>query len=470
MKKIFAFLFVAFFYSCDGDDDITIALPTLSTLEISQLTDTSALSGGEITSDGGGTIISRGLCYSTSSNPTIEDNVVSNASGTGRFITSMTGLTEGVAYYARAYATNGAGTAYGNEIVFTTIEFTAPVLVTSEVSLITQTTAISGGEITSDGGLPITGRGICYDTSPSPTVLNGISTGNDQVNFIANLSELTAGTTYYVRAFASNSAGTSYGNEITFSTLPVTKPVLSTTDITSITAYSATSGGEISSDGGGLILERGICWSTTGEPTINDSRITAGSGSAPFEIELTGLAKTTTYYVRAYATNSAGTAYGVEKSFTTLSIAVGDVYQGGIIFYIDPTGDHGLIVADSDLGSSMPWGCPYVDVSTSAAVGAGKQNTINILATCSEAGIAAKACSDLVANGYDDWFLPSIDDLQLISDNLIENGIGNFVENQSYWSSTQQGDFTSYAFDVRHHSFFNSRKNTILMVRPVRAF
>jgi hypothetical protein len=469
MRKLFALLLITFISSCNDDDDV-VMLSTLSTLEISQLTKTSASSGGEITSDGGGTIINRGLCYNTSTNPTIENFVVPNAGGTGSFIGQMTGLNEGTTYYVRAYAVNSAGTAYGNEISFTTIASTAPVLTTVEVSLITHTTFTSGGSISADGGLPITAAGICYSTSPTPTLNDEVVNGDGLINFTANASGLMAGTTYYVRAFATNAVGTSYGNELTFSTLPATLPILSTRSVTLVTASSASSGGEITSDGGALITDRGICWSTTANPTVNDSKISQGSGAGQFEGQLTGLAKTTTYYVRAYATNSVGTAYGSEMSFNTLSIAIGDTYQGGIIFYIDPSGNHGLIVAENDLDTSMPWGCQDVSISTSNAVGSGSQNTTNILATCTTAGIAAKECSDLTINGYDDWFLPAIDELQLIDENLIVHGLGNFVENQSYWSSTQQVDFTAYAWDVRHRSSFNSQKSWVFLVRPIRAF
>jgi len=471
MRKLLVLILITFISSCKEDEDVIVTLPTLSTLEISQLTKTSAFSGGEITSDGGGTIVNRGLCYSTSTNPTIDDIVVPNAGGTGSFIGQMTGLIEGTTYYVRAYAINSAGTGYGNEISFTIIASTAPVLTTAEVSLITQTTFTSGGAISTDGGLPIAASGICYSTSSTPTLADHVVNGNGLINFTTNVSGLVAGTTYYVRAFATNAIGTGYGNEVTFSTLAATLPILSTMDISLVTASLASSGGEITSDGGGLITERGICWSTTSNPTVNDTKVSGGTGTGVFEIQLTGLAKATTYFVRAYAINSAGTAYGSEKSFTTSTLAVGDVYQGGTIFYIDPTGNHGLIVAENDIaGSGIIWGCPSVDISTSAAVGSGSQNTTNILASCSTAGIAAKLCSDLIRNGYDDWFLASKDEWQLIYDNLIAKGLGNFNLNSGYWTSTQISNSSAGGLDVLHNYYQSVSKSDPFMVRPVRAF
>jgi hypothetical protein len=470
MRRLFVLLLITIISSCNDDKDVIVTIPTLATSGVSQLTKTSASSGGEIISDGGGTIFDRGLCYSTSPNPTTENFVVPNAAATGSFIGQMTGLTEGTTYYVRAYAINSAGTGYGDEISFTTLASTAPVLTTTAVSSITHTTFISGGSISSDGGLPITASGICYSTSHTPTVSDQVVNGNGQSNFTANASGLIAGTTYYIRAFATNAIGTGYGNEVSFNTLAVTLPILSTRTASLITASSADLGGEITFDGGASITERGICWSTMANPTINDSKISVGSGAGLFETQLVSLSRATTYFARAYAVNSAGVAYGSEVSFETLSIAVGDAFQGGTIFYIDPSGIHGLIVADNDLATTMPWGCPNVDVSTSDAVGSGSQNTANIVASCTTAGIAATECSNLTLNGYDDWFLPAVKELQLIDKNLIAHGRGNFVENHSYWSSSQATELYAYAWDVVHHMSFAPDKSWAILVRPIRAF
>ena len=472
MRKLFGLMLVACVISCDeeGDDPI-VSLPVLSTSEISQLTKTSAISGGEISSDGGGKIFNRGICYSISSNPTVENNVVPNAGGTGSFVSTMTGLAEGTTYYVRAYAMNDAGTAYGNEISFSTEQTTIPTVATAAMSSITKKTAVSGGNVTTDGGATVTARGICYSTNQTPTISDHvIAAGSGQGNFVANMSELTAGTMYYVRAFATNAAGTSYGNEISFNTLPAEAPTIIGKDVSLITSSSGRSGGEIISDGGAMLIESGICWSTSPNPTINANKIVQQTASNNFELSITGLTKSTTYYVRAFATNSAGTAYGSEKSFTTFSIAIGDNYQGGIVFYIDQTGDHGLVVAEADLPTNMQWGCPSVNISTSSAVGEGSQNTANILAGCTSSGIAARECSDLTAAGYTDWFLPSVDEWQLIHDNLFVNGLGNFIPNGIYWTSTQFNDVYAVAYDAVHHMPFNPEKTNPLFVRAVRAF
>jgi uncharacterized protein (TIGR02145 family) len=217
----------------------------------------------------------------------------------------------------RAYATNSAGTAYGNDITFTTGTIIIPVLATAPITSITLTTATSGGNITSDGGGAILARGTCWSTTTAPTIANSKTTnGTGTGSFVSNLSLLLPGTTYYIRAYATNSAGTAYGNELSFTT-NANLPALTTTAITSVTVNSASSGGNITSNGGATVTDRGVCWATTANPTILNSLVTSGTGSGAFSGNLTGLLAGTTYYVRAYATNSAGTAYGNQFIFNT---------------------------------------------------------------------------------------------------------------------------------------------------------
>jgi plastocyanin len=103
-----------------------------------------------------------------------------------------------------------------------------------------------------------------------------------------------------------------------------TLPSLTTTTASNITSTSATSGGNISSDGNASVTVRGVCWRTTSNPTVADSKTSNGTGTGQFVSNITGLSANTTFFVRAYSTNSAGTAYGNEVSFTTGSIAAGN--------------------------------------------------------------------------------------------------------------------------------------------------
>jgi hypothetical protein len=299
--------------------------PAISTLTVSAITKNSAISGGNITSNGGVSITEKGVCWSINPTPNLSDDKTSDGTGTGIFSSSITGLSSNTKYYVRAYATNDIGTAYGNEISFTTSPG-LPTITTTNITSITQTTATSGGNITSDGGAIISLRGVCWSTSPSPTTSNSkTSNGAGTGSYISQLTGLSPSTTYYVRAYATNSVGTAYGNEDTFKTPAPGIPVLSTTAVSSITLISATSGGNIISDGGTGITAKGVCWSTGLTPTISDSKTNDGTGSGNYTSAITGLNYSTSYYVRAYATNSIGTGYGDTISFKTLPNIPGDL-------------------------------------------------------------------------------------------------------------------------------------------------
>jgi len=459
-------------YGCTGTASFTVTvnaiLPTVTTNTVSDITTTTATSGGNITSDGGAAITARGICWSTSENPTMDGNHTTNGTGTGTFTSAMNELTPNTTYYVRAYATNSAGTAYGEQKAFTTacntvnvtiagnttisygesttltasganryvwsdgnsdigtntsvtvsptatttytvtgtnqygctgtasftitVNAILPTVTTNNVSNIADTTATSGGNVTSDGGAAITARGICWSTSQNPTVSDNHTTnGTGTGTYTSAMSELTPNTTYYVRAYATNSAGTAYGeqkafttecNTVTVSITGITTidyggsttltasgansydwsdgnsnistnasvtvnptstttysvtgtnqygctgtkstivtvnailPTVTTDNVSDVAATTATSGGNITSDGGAAITARGVCWSTSQNPTVSGSHTSDGTGTGTFSSEMTGLTPNTTYYVRAYATNSAGTEYGEQKTFKT---------------------------------------------------------------------------------------------------------------------------------------------------------
>ena len=154
--------------------------------------------------------------------------------------------------------------------------------------------------------------------------------------------------------------------------------------------------------------------------------------------------------------------------------AIGDTYQGGIIFYLDGNGG-GLIAADSDQ-SSAQWGCYEQSIGgTSSAVGTGAANTTAIVSGCSETAIAARICADLTLGEYDDWFLPSKDELNLMYDNIgqgnvLELGnVGNF-SNTYYWSSTEDASNNAWEHDFLYGYQGNLSKTFTFNVRAVRAF
>ena len=298
----------------------TVVPPTVTTNAVSSVTATSASSGGNVTSDGGSAVTARGVCWSTSANPTTANSHTNDGAGTGTFTSSITGLTPCTTYHVRAYATNSVGTSYGNDVTFTTNAL-IPTITTTAVSNITATTASSGGNVTSDGGSAITSRGVCWSTSTNPTTANSHTTdGTGTGTFTSSITGLIPGSTYHVRAYATNSVGTSYGNDVTFTTIAVV-PTVTTTTVSNITPTTASSGGNVTSDGGAAVTARGVCWSTLTNPTTSNSHTTDGAGTGTFTSSITGLAPGTTYHVRAYATNSVGTSYGNDVTFTTNAVA-----------------------------------------------------------------------------------------------------------------------------------------------------
>ncbi len=519
MKKLSLFLIVLTFMllSCKPE----IEKPTVVTKSVVEITETTAMIVGEVTADGGGEVSERGVCWSVNENPTIEDDKITESTGLGIFTSNILNLVPNTQYYVRAYAINEAGISYGEELNFTTEEEKVPeepedegeqgtpIVATIEVSEISYNSAVGGGNVTSDGGVEVTARGVCWSIKPNPTIKDDKTVDGTGVgSYSSNITNLEENTTYYVRAYATNEVGTSYGEEMEFVTMVMendyqyvdlglpsglkwatcnvganspeeygdyyawgevnakeeytevccstygvqmndisgdaqydvarlnwggdwrmptyaeldelqtkciwswsvqngvngynvvgpngnsiflpaagyrygsslysagndgcywgatpydyddeytdalffyidyqdvsveiagnirsmglsVRPVIgdkietpivqyasvSTSEITEITSSSAMCGGDVKADGGAEVKARGICWSMMPNPTIEDNNTVEGNGIGNFTSNLSDLVPQTTYYVRAYAINEAGTSYGEEKVFITL--------------------------------------------------------------------------------------------------------------------------------------------------------
>jgi len=302
-----------------------VSLPVVSTNGITSITPTSATSGGNVTVDGGAAVTERGVVYAITQNPTTSDAKVIGGTGTGSFTSKITGLTAGAIYYVRAYAINKQGTAYGTQMNFTSAkEPSLATVTTTTATNVTSSGAISGGNVTSDGYAVVTERGIVYGTAQSPTIANTkIPNGTGTGSFSSSVTGLTPKTTYYVRAYATNSWGTVYGSQVSFTTgQEMSVATVVTAAATNVTSTGAIVAGNVVSDGNAAVTERGIVYGTVQGPTIANKKISNGTGIGSFSVNIGGLNSATTYYVRAYAMNSQGTAYGSQVSFTTNQLPV----------------------------------------------------------------------------------------------------------------------------------------------------
>ena len=460
---------------------ITTDKPTVSTNTTTTIKATSIVCGGNLISTGNENITESGICWSTTSPVTINNNKINRGIGVGSFTVTISGLNENTVYFVRAFATNSNGTAYGEEIKVRTLTTFLPGVTTSNVTSITLNSAVCGGNVTSEGNLDVTARGVCWSTSPNPTITDNKTTnGSGTGSFTSNITGLADGTTYYVRAYATNSKGTAYGEEKSFTTIAKTLPQITTANVTSITANTAVCGGNVTSDGNATITARGVCWSTSPNPTITDNKTTDGSGIGSFTSNITGLTLNTTYYVRAYATNEKGTAYGEEKSFATFD-CTGSINGYG---YVDLGLSSGLKWATCNVGATTPedYGNCYAWGETTTKTSYDQSNSLTYGQQISD--FSGNATYDAArANWGSTWRMPTKTEMEELKNNCTwtwttQNGVngyrvtgpnGNSIflpaagycygssrysvgERGYYWGSTPNEGNTNFACDLNFYS------------------
>jgi uncharacterized protein (TIGR02145 family) len=224
MKNMFKIssliLLILLIYSCKKDKPTP---PTVITTAISEFTATTAKSGGTISADGGAAIITCGVCWSKAGEPTIEDQKTTDAIAAGSFTSNIANLEGGTVYYVRAYATNSAGTGYGTAMSFTTLG-QVPTSINSAVTNITATGATLNGTVNANflSTIVTFEYGTSTDYGQSATASQSPVTGNTTTNVSANITGLTSGTTYHLRIKAVNPLGTTYSNDIIFTTTTAT--------------------------------------------------------------------------------------------------------------------------------------------------------------------------------------------------------------------------------------------------------
>lgn len=325
--SILVVLFLAFSWSCSKKEDPKTVPTGLTTAPATNITSSGVTIYATLSANGGETLTERGVAYSkTNATPTKENEIVLiTGTSVGNFAVTISGLEKGTKYYARPFASNRLGTTYGPVVEFTTlVSATFPKVITAAVSSITISSVISGGKVENDGGATVTERGIYYGENLEPGPGNGtkIEAGIDTGSFISAITGLKDGVQYHIRAYAINSTGTGWGNDISFYTDSIVLPTVSTAAVSAITSNAAKAGGRVVKNGGVPITERGLYYGKTINPGPDNGgiKLVAALDTGAFSFNLTGLTEGTKYFVRAYAINSKGTGWGPDSSFTTLEV------------------------------------------------------------------------------------------------------------------------------------------------------
>ena len=400
--------------SNNGSKQLTITatnstvLATLNTLAATNVKTTTATLNGEILTDGSPKYSERGFVYAESSMPTLSSciqKITSTLTDSKTYSATVAGLTKGKTYYVRAYAINAGKEAYStNEVSFTPADV-LPQVSTQAVTNISRTAgkATFNGTIIDEGEPNYTERGFVYATTHNPMVDSDtkvVASGKGCGGFVANATDLVVGNTYYVRAYATNTQGTAYGEEkvVDFKAIP---PQVTTVSVEFKSNTSAYFIGKITNVGDPEYTERGFIYGTMQTPMIDDDAVTkvvvAKNTSAQFEKQITNANwGNHLWYIRAYAISSAGVSYGEIKTIQDPEYAeylkLPTFDYAGYLYHVYP-----------DMGA-MTW------------------------------SQAMSACNGLSYGGYEDWYLPNKEELyKMYQERVLIGGFSNAY----YWSSTE---------------------------------
>ena len=282
--NLILFLVVISFFSCKKEEEKIMKVRNDSITDISS---TIAKANATIIDPGEG-IEQHGHCWSTNAESITIDNENKTENGSintsGSYSSILTNLSPNTSYYVKAYVMKGATVVCGNKVLsFHTLSLSTPDITTGTVSNITTSSVTVSGNLHSlgTGASSVTQHGHCWSSETiTPTIENdyisSLGSKDTTGTYESYLVGLTRNTLYYVRAYATNDAGTVYGDTLSFTT-NAELPVISTSNITLITGTSAQCGGTISDDGGAKVTARGVCWSTSENPTFSDGTTNDGN-------------------------------------------------------------------------------------------------------------------------------------------------------------------------------------------------
>jgi len=461
-----------------SQENSTIKLPVLNTFEVEDVLAESATCGGEIVSDGGSFIVEKGVCWVSGKKlttqkstdqkppiptPTITGNKTTDGEGGENFLSYMSGLKPNTTYYVRAYATNSAGTKYGKTTSFTTQDGVIRIN-TLKVDSVFAESATCGGEIISNGGSEITEKGVCWATIqkkpgqktsiPTPTIGDyKTNDGEGYESFISSINELSSNTKYYLRAYATNSVGTSYGNTLSFTTQD---GIAEIKNIEEIVILADAASFKISfTDGGAVINAKGICWSSSNQTPSTKDNVTDDNEDYGdmYIIKINGLTPGTLYYARAYAISSFGTVYGNTILFTTpagVTDIDGNVYNTIVIGTQEWMAEN-LNVTHYRNGDAIP---NVTDNTAWSGLSTGAfcdyNNDVNIVATYGRLynWYAVADSRNIVPTG---WHVPTDAEWQTLVDYLCGEEVsgGKMKEaGTARWNSSNEGAMNESGFSA----------------------
>ncbi len=412
---------------------------TLNTLPVTNIKTTSATLNGKILTKGTPTYSERGFVYATQGMPTIETataKLTVPVTEQDSFSITVTNLQENTTYFVRAYAINGGTIAYSsNEVQFTPAQ-SLPKVATKEVTniVIEKGTTTFNGAIQDVGDPAYTERGFVYGTQHNPTVEDDTKkmvAGKGLGDFSANISELTMGDIYYVRAYATNEMGTAYGEEV-MADMNAIMPVVTTDSLEFISTTSAVFYGTITEIGDPAYTERGFVYGTMLIPLLDNGAtkvVSAGTIEGRFNSEINDLTANETYYVRAYATSSAGTVYGEVKS---IEMVLSEYAQAIITTF------GGYTYKCYVLGN-MNW------------------------------NQAVEACENFDLGGYTDWYLPNREEMM----HILENTTLDSLHSHRYWTSSEYSSsyrYYIYWSDYGYWKWTDATKSASHYVCAVRRY
>ncbi len=299
------------------DGDPLFFMPTVTINDVRDITLNSAVIEAEITDDGGEEVITNGICWSETINPTLSDNCIELNSSSNEFTATITGLEQSTTYYVRAYAENRAGTAYSPNRNFFTLGINTPEIATNNPQEIGYFDAVIGGTVLDNSGSALTETGVCYSKFEMPGFAdNCVATDIPQTDFAVTITGLEHSTNYFVRAYATNQNGSAFGDDVMISTDILPPPV--TLNATDRTAVSFRANWEAVDGANNYRMD--VSLSEDFENFISgyqNRNVGAGTG-----FTLTGLTPGTTYYYRLRTQLENGTSLDSEVvEVTTVDVS-----------------------------------------------------------------------------------------------------------------------------------------------------